>query len=118
MKSRSPDGLAAKGLLLRPITVRANSVTNQSKFLTITYNLLKAWEKLHVQGVIDFASHWLKNWFRIFKPALTRHSNKIIANYCVSADESHLKMSTDLTFISSRHYSIQHNLLFFVSIIL
>ena len=66
MKSRSHDGLAAKGLLLRPITVRANSATNQSKFLTIiTCNLLKAWEKLPVQGVIGFASHWLKNWFRI-----------------------------------------------------
>lgn len=42
---------------------------------------------------------------------------KIIANYYVSADESHLKKSTDLTFMSSRHYGIQHNLLFFVSFI-
>lgn len=43
-------------------------MTNQSKFLAITSYLLKAQEKLHVQGAIGFrfASHWLKNWFSIF----------------------------------------------------
>ena len=44
---------------------------NQSGFPAITCNLLKAWEKLRVQGVIGFgfASHWLKEWRRIFKEA-------------------------------------------------
>ena len=34
---------------------------NQSEFSAITYNLLKAREKLQVQAAIDFgfASHWL-----------------------------------------------------------
>ena len=38
---------------------------NQSEYLTITCNLLKARENSRVQGVIgfgfDFASNWLKN---------------------------------------------------------
>ena len=43
---------------------------NQSEFLAITCNLLKAREKSRVQGAIGFrfafASHWLKNWREIF----------------------------------------------------
>ena len=42
---------------------------NQSEFLAITCNLmLKAWEKLHIQGAIGFgfASNWLKNWHEFF----------------------------------------------------
>ena len=40
---------------------------NQSEFLAITCNLLKAREKSRVQGAIGFgfASHWLKNWHEI-----------------------------------------------------
>ena len=40
---------------------------NQSEFLAITCNLLKAREKSRAQGAIgfDFASHWLKNWREI-----------------------------------------------------
>lgn len=36
---------------------------SQSKFIAITYNLLKARETSQVQGAIGFgfASHWLKN---------------------------------------------------------
>ena len=43
---------------------------DQFEFLTITRNLLKAREKSRVEGAIgfDFAFHWLKNWFEIFKP--------------------------------------------------
>ena len=41
-------------LLLQPITTRANSAMNQSKFLAITCNLLKTREKSHVQGAIGF----------------------------------------------------------------
>ena len=40
---------------------------NQSAFLAITYNLLKAREKSHLQGAIGFASYWLENWRAIFK---------------------------------------------------
>ena len=49
-------------LLLRPITTGANSAMNQSEFLAITCNLLKAQEKWRVQGAIGFgfASNWLK----------------------------------------------------------
>ena len=53
----------------------------------INCNLLKAWEKSHIQGAIiaskakanniigfgfgfGFASHWLKNWHEIFEPIM------------------------------------------------
>ena len=54
--------------LLRPIITGANSAMNQSQFLAITYNLLKAREKSRVHGAIGFgfASHWLKNWRELF----------------------------------------------------
>ena len=47
--------------LLRPITTGADSAMNQSQFLTITRNSLKAREKSRVHGAIGFgfASHWL-----------------------------------------------------------
>ena len=49
--------------LIRPITTGANSAMNQSQFLGITSNLLKALEKSCVLGAIGlgFTSHWLKN---------------------------------------------------------
>ena len=49
--------------LLRPITTGADSAMNQSEFLAITCNPLKAWETLRVHGAIGFgfASQWLKN---------------------------------------------------------
>ena len=54
---------------------------NQSEFLAITCNLLKACEKSHIQGAIGFgfASDWLKNWREIFK-AITkpRNGNQVI----------------------------------------
>ena len=45
--------------LLRPITTRAGSAMNQSQFLAITCNSLKAQEKSRVDGAIGFgfASH-------------------------------------------------------------
>ena len=39
---------------LRPITTGANSASNQSEFLTVTCNLLKAREKSQVQGAVGF----------------------------------------------------------------
>ena len=55
------------------ITVAANSARNQSEFQAITGNVLKAREKLRVQGAIGFgfASHWLHNWREIFSQPLS-----------------------------------------------
>ena len=59
---------------------------NQSQFLAMTCNPLKAWEKSRIHGAIGFgfASHWLKNWRDSFKP-ITKRSNH------VSTFDSHLK---------------------------
>ena len=65
---------------------------NQSEFLAITCNSLKAREKRCVQGAIGFASHWLKNWREIFKP-IAKCSNR---NSIITLD-THLK--TVLSFI-------------------
>ena len=45
-----------------------SNYSDQSQFVAITRNLLKAREKSRVQGAIgfDFASHWLKNWRGVF----------------------------------------------------
>ena len=61
---------------------------NQSEFLAITCNLLKAREKSREQGAIGFgfAPHWLKYWREIFKP-ITKCSNR---NQVITFD-SHLK---------------------------
>ena len=74
--------------LLRPTTTGANRARNQSEFLAITCNLLKAREKSRTQGRIGFAfaSHRLKNWREIFKP-ITKRSNR---NHVITFD-SHLK---------------------------
>ena len=74
--------------LLRPITTGTNSAMNQSQFLAITCNSLKAREKSRVQGTIGFgfASHWLKNWRESSKP-ITKRSNR---NHVITFD-SHLK---------------------------
>ena len=60
--------------LLLPITTGAASEMNQSQFLAITYNSLKAREKSRVHGAIGFGftSHWLKNWHESFKPITKR----------------------------------------------
>ena len=74
--------------LLQPITTGADSAMNQSQFLAITCNSLKAREKSRVHGAIGFgfASHWLKNWRESFKP-ITKRSNH---NHVITFD-SHLK---------------------------
>ena len=61
--------------LFRPITIGAGSAMNQSQFLAITCNSLKAREKSRVYSAIGFASHWLKNWRESFKP-ITKRSNR------------------------------------------
>ena len=61
---------------------------NQSKLLAITCNSLKPREKSHVHSAIGFgfASHWLKNWHKSFKP-ITKRSNR---NHVITFD-GHLK---------------------------
>ena len=61
---------------------------NQSEFLAITCNLLKAQGKSHVQGAIclGFAYHWLKNWREIFKPITKRSDRNRVLTF-----DSHLK---------------------------
>ena len=63
--------------LLRPITTGADSAMNQSQFIAITCNSLKAREKSRVHAAIGFgfASHWLKNWRESFEP-ITKCSNR------------------------------------------
>ena len=89
--------------LLRPITTGADSATNQSQFLEITCNTLKAREKSRVHGAIafGFASHWLKNWRESFKP-ITKRSNR---NYIITFD-SHLKTAlvTGKIFLGTRDH--------------
>ena len=73
---------------LQTITTGAASEVNQSQFLAITCDLLKAQEKSRVHGAIGFAfaSHWLKNCHESFEP-ITKHSKH---NHVVTFD-SHLK---------------------------
>ena len=61
---------------------------NQSQFLVITCNSLKAREKSRLHGGIGFgfASHWLKNWRDSFK-LISKRSNR---NHVITFD-SHLK---------------------------
>ena len=56
--------------LLRPVTTGADSAMNQSQFLAIICNSLKAREESRVHDAIGFgfSSHWLKNWRDSFKP--------------------------------------------------
>ena len=79
--------------LLRPITTGAGSAMNQSQFLAITCNSLKAREKPHVHGAIGFRfdPRWLKNWRESFKP-ITKRSNR---NRVITFD-SHSKIAQTL----------------------
>ena len=73
--------------LLQPVITGPNErAMNQSNFQAITYNVLQVREKL--QGVIGFASHWLKNWREIFK-LITKRSNRNRSR--VIKFDSHLK---------------------------
>ena len=79
--------------LLRPITTGADSAMNQSQFLAIICNSLKAREKSRVHGAIGFgfASHGLKHWCQSFKP-ITKLSNR---NHVIDF-HSHLKTALTL----------------------
>ena len=67
---------------------------NQTEFLEITCNLLKAREKSRVEGAIGFGlllARWLIIWRGIFKP-ITKRSNR---NRVITFD-SHLKATLSL----------------------
>ena len=59
--------------LLRPITTGAGSAMNQSQFVAIACNSLKAREKSRVHGGIDFGfnSHWLKTGASLLSQSLS-----------------------------------------------
>ena len=78
--------------LLRPITTGTNSAMNQSEFLAITCNSLKAREKSRVHGAIGFgfASQWLKNWRASFEP-ITKRSNR---NHVITFDSQEATTTT------------------------
>ena len=84
--------------LLQPIKTGADSVMNQLQFLAITCNSPEAWEKSRVRDAIGFgfASHWLKNWHKSFKPITTRNNRNHVITF-----NSHLK--TALLFIKCLH---------------
>ena len=88
--------------LLRPITTGAGSVMNQSQFLAIICNLLKAREKSRLHGAIGFgfASHWLKNWRESFKPIITRSNSNQVITF-----DSYLK-TTLLRFLNLQGYPL------------
>ena len=69
--------------LFGPITTGAGSAMNQSQFLAITCNLLKARERSRVQGAIGFgfASNWLKNWRDSFKPVTKRRNHNHVITF-------------------------------------
>ena len=54
--------------LFRPIKTGVNSTINQSQFLVIISNSLKAQEKSRAHGEIGFGYtfHWLKTWRESF----------------------------------------------------
>ena len=67
---------------------------NQSQFLAIICNLLKARQKSRVHGAIgfDFASQWLKNWRESFKPIIKRSNRNHVTTF-----DSHLKTALSVS---------------------
>ena len=84
----SSDGRKTKTKAITPTNHNTNSAGNQSQFIAITCNSLKARGKSRLRGAIGFGftSHWLKNWRESFKP-ITKRSNR---NHVIAFD-SHLK---------------------------
>ena len=67
---------------------------NQSKFLAILCNSLKAWKTSRVPGAtgFGFTSHWLKNW-RVF----LANRNRVITF------DSHLKTALNKRLTEDKH---------------
>ena len=79
---------------------------NQSQFLAITCNSLKAREKSRVHGAngFDFASRWWKNWRESFK-AITKRNNR---NHVITFD-SHLKIALCNTWFDKITYMLTNS---------
>ena len=75
-------------VIITPSTTATSSAMNQPKFLQITCNWFKAWEKWRVRGAIGigFTPHWLKSLREIFKPIAQRSNGNRVITF-----ESHLK---------------------------
>ena len=62
-------------------------------YCQINSNLFKEWGKLYRQGVVGFgfASHWLKNWHKTFKPNIKHTSyNRVITQNKMVSETSNL----------------------------
>ena len=60
-----------------------NSAMNQSKFVAIPCNLLKARPE-KIAPASGFPSHWLINWREVFKPIIKRSDcNRVIDQICI-----------------------------------
>ena len=100
--------------LLWPITAGADSAMNQSQFLAITCNSLKARERSRVHGAISFgfASHWMKNWRESFKP-ITKRSNRshviTFDSHLKTAPSTRLLPNFSFTSPTTRHHSSVRN---------
>ena len=86
--------------LLPPVTTGAGSAINQSQFLAIICNSLKAQKESRIHGAIGFrlASHWFKNWHESLKP-ITRRSN---CNHVITFD-SHVQNALKVARSVSMH---------------
>ena len=60
---------------------------NKSEFQAIAGILVRAWEKLLLQGAIGFASQWFKNWRKIFESISGRNNR----NWVIITFDSPLK---------------------------
>ena len=73
---------------------------NQSQFLAIIWNLLKAREKSRVRGAIGFgfASHWLKNWRESFKPTIKRSNRNHVITFDSHLETARIETNSQKTF--------------------
>ena len=77
----------------KPKPTGAGSVTNQSQFLAITCNSLKAREKSRVQGASGFGlSYWLKNWRKSFEPITKLDNHNCVITFDSRAKTALIKM--------------------------
>ena len=83
---------------------------NQSEFVAIPCNLLKAREKSCAQVAIGFGypSHWLIKWREIFKPITERSNcNRVIPFDCSYIKGKEGQKRTLLRNFVENHFSVQ-----------
>ena len=74
----------------------------QSEFLAVTSKLLKAREKLRLQGAFGFgfASHWFTHWREISTPITLRGNGNWVITFHVSHLKTALSMENNLFLVS------------------